>query len=99
MNDKNLNTIEQVREFLVGSEATEFKGTTIEEKYAWIEEVLVRFRYIKLNKAEKGVIRKYIEKFSGYSPITSSQADTGIHSKRTMKEGTVQKVSFSQALY
>jgi hypothetical protein len=68
MNDENLQTIEQVRQFLEGSERTKFKGVTVEEKYAWIERVLVRFRYIKLNKAEKGVIRSYIEKVSGYSP-------------------------------
>jgi IS30 family transposase len=67
MNDENLKTIEQVRQFLEGSERTKFKGVTVEERYDWIERVLVRFRYIKLNKAEKGVIRSYIEKVSGYS--------------------------------
>ena len=67
MNDENLKTIEQVRQFLEGSEGAEFKGITAEERYDWIEKVLVRFRYINLNKAEKGVIRKYIGKVSGYS--------------------------------
>jgi transposase InsO family protein len=67
MNDENLKTIEQVRQFLEGSEEARFKGVTIEERYDWIERVLVRFRYMKLNKAEKGVVRRYIEKVSGYS--------------------------------
>lgn len=67
MNDENLKTIEQVRQFLEGSEEAEFKGVTAEERYVWIAMVLVRFRYIKLGKAEKGVIKKYIEKVSGYS--------------------------------
>ena len=67
MNDENLRTIEQVKQFLEGSEETRFRGITVEERYDWIERVLARFKYITLNKAEKGVIRRYIEKVSGYS--------------------------------
>ena len=67
MNDERLQTIEQVKQFLEGSEALEFGGVTIEERYHWIETVLVRFRYYWLKRAEKGVIRRYIEKVSGYS--------------------------------
>ena len=67
MNDGQLNTVEQVRQFLVGSEAVEFRGLTAKEKYYWIEEVLIRFRYHRLKRAEKGVIRRYVKKVTGYS--------------------------------
>ena len=67
MNDEKLQTIEQVKQFLEGSERVELRGLTVEEKYDWIERVLVRFRYHRLKRAEKGVIRRYIEKVSGYS--------------------------------
>ena len=67
MNDEKLQTIEQVRQFLEGSERVELRGVTVEEKYSWIEMVLVRFRYHRLKRAEKGMIRRYIEKVSGYS--------------------------------
>ena len=67
MNDENLQTIEQVKQFLEGSEGVEFRGQTVEEKYDWIERMLVRFVYIRLKRAEKGVLRRYIEKVSGYS--------------------------------
>jgi len=67
MNDGQLLTVEQVRQFLEGSEALEFRGLTAEEKYYWIEEVLIRFSYPRLKKAEKGVIRQYIQKITGYS--------------------------------
>jgi len=67
MNDGQLQTIEQVRQFLGGSEAIEFRGLTAKEKYYWIEEVLIRFRYHRLKRVEKGVIRRYIEKVTGYS--------------------------------
>ena len=43
MNDEHLETIEQVKQFLEGSEKVEFKGLAVEEKYEWAERVLVRF--------------------------------------------------------
>ena len=43
MNDGQLQTTEQVRQFLEGSEAVEFRGLTAKDKYYWIEEVLTRF--------------------------------------------------------
>ena len=67
MNDGQLQTVEQVRQFLEGSEAVDFRGLTAKEKYYWIEEVLIRFRYHRLKRAEKGVIRQYIKKVTGYS--------------------------------
>jgi len=73
MNDKSLQTIEQVRQFLEGSESVEFKGLTAEEKYHWIEEVLIRFRYHRLKREEKGVIRRYIQKVAGYSKSQASR--------------------------
>ena len=67
MNDEELRTIEQVKQFLEGSEALKFGGVSLEERYRWIETVLVRFKYYRLKRVEKGVIRRYIEKVSGYS--------------------------------
>jgi len=67
MNDGQIETIEQVKRFTEGSEEVAFKGLTVQEKYYWIEEVLVRFKYPGLKRAEKGVIRRYIQKVTGYS--------------------------------
>jgi transposase InsO family protein len=67
MNDGQLQTVEQVRQFLEGSEAVEFRGLTAKEKYYWIEEVLIRFKYHLLKRDEKGVVRRYIRKVTGYS--------------------------------
>jgi len=67
MNDERLQTIEQVKQFLAGSEALDFGGVSVEERYQWIQTVLVRFKYCQLNRAEKGVTRRYIGKVSGYS--------------------------------
>lgn len=67
MNNEKLNTVEQVKWFLEESEALEFGGLSIEEQYRWIETVMMRFKYFHLRRAEKGVLRRYIEKVSGYS--------------------------------
>jgi Integrase core domain. len=67
MNDEQLQTIEQVKQFLKGSEALEFRGLSVEEKYKWTETVLVRFSYLLLKRDEKGMIRQYIRKVTGYS--------------------------------
>jgi transposase InsO family protein len=67
MNDGRLQTIEQVKKFLEGSKVLEFRGLSMEEKYKWMEVGLVRFSYLRLNKTEKGVIRRYIQKVTGYS--------------------------------
>jgi transposase InsO family protein len=67
MNDNDIQTTEQVRQFLDGSELFEFEGISIEDRYRWIETVLVRFTYQRLHRADKGVIRRYVQKVSGYS--------------------------------
>ncbi|MCJ7521098.1 MAG: integrase [Dehalococcoidia bacterium] len=67
MNDERLQTVKQVKQFLEGSEALEFGGVSVEERYRWIEGVLKRFQYYRLKRAQKGVIRRYIGKVSGYS--------------------------------
>jgi hypothetical protein len=67
MNDEKLKTIEEVKQFLAGSKALDLTGVSVEERYQWIETVLVRFKYWRLKRAEKGVILGHIEKVSGYS--------------------------------
>jgi hypothetical protein len=67
MNENQLQTVEQVRQFVEGSEVVEFRGLTTKEQYYGIEEVLIRFKYHLLKRDEKGVIRWYVEKVMGYS--------------------------------
>jgi hypothetical protein len=67
MNDEQLRTLEQVKSFIEGSQEIEFRGLNAHEKYKWTEEVLKRFRYPKLQKEGKGVIKSYLLKVTGYS--------------------------------
>lgn len=67
MNDEQLRTLDQVKSFIEGNQTVEFKGLNAREKYHWIEEVLKRFRYAKLQKEGKGLIKSYLLKVTGYS--------------------------------
>ena len=94
MNDGQLQTVEQVRQFLEGSEAVEFRGLTAKEKYYWIEEVLIRFRYHRLKRGEKGVIRRYIEKVTGYSRSQVSRLITEYKRRGKLKRIPYQRHRF-----
>jgi transposase InsO family protein len=64
---RGMMSIEEMREFVVSAEPFEFKGATREEKYRWIEETLNRQKYLKLTKREKGIVRAYMRKMTGFS--------------------------------
>jgi len=67
MNDTQLETIEQLRAFLAGTEAIEFSMESPLERYTWIQDTLIRLRYVSLSKGDKGVVRRYLQKVTGYS--------------------------------
>ena len=65
---EELKTIEQLSQFLDGTQVVIFKITTIKkERYDWIRHELVRFDYLKLSKLDKGIVILYLIKVSGYS--------------------------------
>src|ERR1700733_4661222 len=67
MNDKNIKTVGQIQEFLKATDEIEFKGVTKEECYQWITSRLIDLKYFDLNKIEKGDVRRYLIKMTGYS--------------------------------
>ncbi len=67
MNDAQLETLDQIRQFLEGTEAISFQIINKETRYRWIQHTLVKFRYLKLSKTDKGLITRYVRKMTGYS--------------------------------
>jgi len=94
MNDERLQTIEQVKQFLAGSGGLDFEGVSVEERYQWIQTVLVRFKYYQLKRAEKGVIRRYIEKVSGYSRAQVSRLIREYHQRGQLRKTQYQRHRF-----
>ena len=67
MNDEQLQSLEEVKQFTNSSQTIDFKGINTKEKYQWIEEVLKKFKYQRLKRTGKGILRRYLEKVTGYS--------------------------------
>lgn len=67
MDDAQITTLEQIRLVLESPRGLEFKGTSREGRYGWIEEVLARFVYFSLGKKGKGLVKAYLERMSGIS--------------------------------
>jgi len=65
---EDLVTIDQLAEFLSGTQAVAF--SVISDKstcYRWIQGELIKFRYLTLSRHGKGAVIRYLMKISGYS--------------------------------
>jgi len=67
MNDSTLISIDDVKRFLKSSNQVQFEKKYKTEAYQWIEQTLVKFGYMSLNKRHKGIIKQYITKMTQYS--------------------------------
>ncbi len=68
MNINDLKTIEQLEQFLTGTQSIAFLvASNKKEIYRDIQRTLVKFRYPSLNKASKGVVVCFLIKITDYS--------------------------------
>ena len=68
MNEAQVRTLEQVRLVVAGTQALEVRRAEDDEgRYGWIEQVLRRFEYRQLGRADKGAVLAYRQHLSGYS--------------------------------
>jgi transposase InsO family protein len=66
MNDDKLDSPAAIKAFLGGTYKLEFKVSKA-ERYEWIAGTLKRTNYFKLRKKDKGPVRDYMERMTGYS--------------------------------
>lgn len=64
---QGLQTLEQIQAFLEGSQALDFQAPSREAAYDWIAAELRRLKYHRLAKADKGLVRRYLEKVTDIS--------------------------------
>ncbi len=68
MNISELKTIEQLENFLNGTQPVIFSvGTNKENIYVWIQKILKKFNYPNLEKPDKNIVKRYILRVTGYS--------------------------------
>lgn len=60
-------SLEQIKTFLVSSQGVQFHAEGRAEVYAWVDRTLRQQKYPKLGRAEKGLVRRYIQKMTGLS--------------------------------
>lgn len=90
MNDSQLNTIESLGSFIKGSPKIDFKGQGRTEVYGWLQATLIKFSYPTLSKKDKGTLKKYLSKVTGYSRsqvtrLIRKQTETGYVRAKSQK--------------
>lgn len=60
-------SLEQIQAFLEASDAVGFEGGNREEVYIWVDRTLSQQGYSELAKAERGLLRRYVQKMTGLS--------------------------------
>ena len=68
VSDSRVMSMEEMAAFLESSGTLSFRGETRRDTYAWVEKTLRRYRYSSRSRAEKGLLRQYLVKMTGYSP-------------------------------
>lgn len=69
MNDLHLGSIDDIKEFLNGSDKIEVIINDKKERYKWMGGIIRKFKYRKLRKKDKGIVKKYVCKLTGYSNV------------------------------
>lgn len=67
LHSQRLQSLKEVRAFLAGTLPLDFQIPSREHAYTWIEASLRQLHYVQLGKADKGAVKQYLEKVSGFS--------------------------------
>lgn len=67
MKNVRIASIEEVEKFLQGNESASFEISSRKDKYAFVSDTLTHLHYRTLRKKEKGCIKTFLRKVTGYS--------------------------------
>lgn len=68
MKVEELKTLNQLQSFLDGTQAVAFSvESNKDDQYAWLQRTFTHFRYPRLDKHSKGVVRRFVMRITGYS--------------------------------
>lgn len=67
MDDQQIKSIEDIKNFLKEVSKNGFQIPSIAERYRWMTRILKQFGYLELSKKEKGVFFQYLRKRTRYS--------------------------------
>src|SRR5579859_2191707 len=95
--DSRMDSLTDITVFLKGRNTVSFKTAygTQAETYKWIEETLVKFSYLQRKKKERVVLRRYIQKMTGYSRSQVRKCITQYRDTGRVKLKEYQRNSFA----
>lgn len=67
LHTQRLQTLAQVRAFVSGNEPISFTLTDRNKAYCWMTDTLRLFGYTRCKRADKGLLRQYLRKVTGFS--------------------------------
>lgn len=67
LHSQRLQSLDEIRAFLAGSSHLDFEIPSRAEAYQWVEDSLRQLGYKRLGKADKGLVRDYLIKVTGFS--------------------------------
>ena len=70
---ERVRTVDEVRDFMAGSEPVDFHLTERRGAYDFVTRTLRRLNYAGLSKADKGVVRRFVAKVTGLSRAQSTR--------------------------
>lgn len=73
MSDSRLVSVSQIKQFIKVAQGLDFQAQSRKEKYQWINEIILRFRYFSLKKKDKSAVKSYIMKMAGYSDAQTTR--------------------------
>ena len=98
MNDAKLVTLEQLRGFLAGSADLALTPSADPAvRYGFIKQVLKRFKYPLQSKRDRGLIRRYLQRVTGYSrPQLTRLIAQYLHSGRLVRRYRATTTSYTR---
>ncbi len=70
---ERLRTLDEVRDFMAGSAPVDFRFVERADAYDFVRRVLVRTRYVRLPRPDKGLVRRFLVKVTGFSRAQASR--------------------------
>ena len=67
MHEAETLSLERIQVFLQASAGIRFEAETRQQVYGWIERVLCQQQYQQQGRAARGLLRRYVEKMTGFS--------------------------------
>ena len=94
MTNSTVLSLTEIKDFIISSHSLQFEPLSVAERNDWIQQVLMRHKYLKCSKKDKTLIRKYIAKMTGLSKAQITRLIDEYKTRGTLKTKKHKRNSF-----